>query len=290
MLTPGVRGVRSVMTRRNSRMPLYEAMRTGARRPPGAGGDARGEPVQLGGTIRLPTAAVLLVVAGVVLALVIAYASGYGIGRGQAEHAADEAVRTAERLRESAESPAVGASGAGGGLQPPAPEPADPEPSERTSRAAAVPSDRDGGPGNGDIVMGAAGAEAGRPAADPPSPGTGVAASFLRPPADIEGEPVFYDPRPDDSGRFYWALAHANRSGAEQVVRFLRGQGLEAYAFLSNTAGLVYRVTILPGLPTDDAEDPLVRAMSDEIERLGRLYESEFGRPIFHDAILYQFR
>ncbi len=262
-------------------MPLYEAMRTGARRSPTAGPAPSGGDleVRFGGVVRLPAGVLLLGVAGVVIALVLAYAAGYA-------RAGAEADRRIEQLMLEQRADLGDTRFAATGR----PEAADPGGDPGGDPGAEPGSDTGGGAGRA-----ARPSAADSPAATPPrAPATAVVTApggWQRPPDRWWDDP-FRDPITTTPGPWYWVLMVTSREGAGRFIDFARSRGLETYAVPVNTGrSSSYRVYVVPGLHTNSPDHEWHEPMRAFIRRIGEEWASQpgSGGDSLDDAYLHYF-
>lgn len=286
------------MSRRPGRMPLYEAMQTGAargmRRLSGdAPREAAAEPGSgFSGVMRVPAGIVMIAAGGVLLLLIAVYVIGYTRAESRIQDDSDETLLAEARNLWDPDAPVP--AGIGVGID----EVDQPGGGTATRRPGA------GENGDGDPVAGdggSAGAASGRDARDPadaladrgtgggapPNPDGAGRAAEASENDDAEGAEALFGNRSDwgriqsdprRAGFYYWIVAETTRTGAVRLCEFLRSRGLEAYAVPGNNAFL--RVAVLPGQrqrrdPRNP--DPDADRLEEAIERAGRAWRQAGG-------------
>lgn len=87
------------------------------------------------------------------------------------------------------------------------------------------------------------------------------------------------DPR--RSGATYFILAETHSTGARELAKFCRANGLEAYMVRAND---VRRwVIVLPGFEGSQRSSPTVKSLEDDIRRVGARWKLERGGSDLHD-------
>ncbi len=261
-------------------MPLYEAMRSGPRRPSAAGPAPSGGEldVRFGGVVRLPAGVLLLGVAGVLVCLVLAYAAGYARAGAEADRRIEQLMLEHRADLGDAGFAATGRVAA-----------ADP------GSSASAPSDPSGasrGPASGSgAPPRTSGGSAATPVASPAPPPVLAAGGWQRPPDRWWDDP-FRDPITTTPGPWYWVLMVTSREGAGRFIDFARSRGLETYAVPVNTGrSPSYRVYVVPGLHTNSPDHEWNEPMRAFIRRIGEEWASQpgSGGDSLDDAYLHYF-
>lgn len=265
-------------------MPLYEAMRSGARRPSGAGPTPAGGDleVRFGGVVRLPAGVLLLGIAGVLVILVLAYAAGYARAGAEADRRIEQLMLEHRADLGDARFAATGRPAAG-----------DPGPDRRGGSES---SPRTGGPsGTPSRPSDSPAASPASPATSPAAPGSTpalVAAGGWQRPPDRWWDDPFRDPITTTPGPWYWSLMVTSREGAGRFIDFARSRGLETYAVPVNTGrSPSYRVYVVPGLHTNSPDHEWHEPMRAFIRRIGEEWASQpgSGGDSLDDASLHYF-
>lgn len=100
--------------------------------------------------------------------------------------------------------------------------------------------------------------------------------------------PAGLDPR--QSGLNYFVIASPPEGRADDIVRFCRERGLDAYAVVGDTARL-REVVVLPGFPKSELSGPAATQLKKRIRAVGVLHKAAGrGNPDFGDMYpkLYQ--
>jgi len=100
--------------------------------------------------------------------------------------------------------------------------------------------------------------------------------------------PAGLDPR--QSGLNYFVIAAPPEGRADDIVRFCRERGLDAYAVVGDTARL-REVVVLPGFPKSELSGPAATQLKKRIRAVGVLHKAAArGNPDFGDMYpkLYQ--
>jgi hypothetical protein len=100
--------------------------------------------------------------------------------------------------------------------------------------------------------------------------------------------PAGLDPR--QSGLNYFVIAAPPEGRADDIVRFCRERGLDAYAVVGDTARL-REVVVLPGFPKSELSGPAATQLKKRIRAVGVLHKAAVrGNPDFGDMYpkLYQ--
>lgn len=287
------------MSRRPGRMPLYEAMQTGAARgmrrldvgAPGPGAESESSPTGFSGVMRVPAGIMMIGAAIGVLLLIAVYVVGYSRAESELQEDRDDKLLAEARSLYDPDAPfPAGTDGTipafpGGGRELPGGGAAEPPadgstPDDGRSR------------GSGDASETPAGTEGDRDgdggrSADGSSDRSSERAAAVDLPAVDAGEPapalfgnrsgwgpILSDPR--RAGFYYWIVAETTRPGAVRLCEFLRARGLEAYAVPGKNAFL--RVAVLPGhrKRNDPQNADLVR-LEESLERIGRAWQRAGG-------------